>query len=72
MGKRNRTEIVKLDPTVDPLTELDLRRLIHRGMPRDAVRANGTLDPDVLELHGWGVRNGFIFGPIEWLDGTPG
>ena len=52
-----------LDPSTTPLGPERIGRLITRGMPREAVRDDGTLDPDVLARHGWWLVDGHLGGP---------
>ena len=55
----------KLDPTTDPLSEQAVRELVARGCPPEAVRADRTLDPDVLARHGWWIARGWVYGPPD-------
>ena len=52
-----------LDWQNDPVPQPLLDRLIRHGFPRDAVRANGTLDPDVCAEHGWEIGHSTLSGP---------
>jgi len=52
-----------MDPSTTPLGSERIGRLIAQGMPREAVRDDGTLDPDVLARHGWWLVDGHLGGP---------
>ena len=43
---------------VDPLR---LLALLDQGMPHEAIRADGTLDPEILRQHGWYLSGGHLY-----------
>jgi hypothetical protein len=49
----------------EPVDAATLTKLLDEGLPPEAVRADGTLDPDALRQHGWVLERGWLSGPPE-------
>jgi len=54
-----------VDPEITPPRPEELERLLMKGMPVEAVREDGTLDPEVLREHGWHLVDGMLFHHYE-------